>query len=214
MLPLGCGGHTGPGGSLGEADHGCSAGGFQAVLHGRVILISQCSELSSLLGIQQSQDQSITCPTCCSPHFSGPGQAAAGRCHSFISKTQSRVSNMSFGGAGTLLWGRGRGAEERGGGGALQALKHEDVKTRHPINITGLLCVFYSTVRPIQAGSAQSMYQPWTQGPSSQEAETSPASSSCCLRQNNPAGSLLCHGGLSSWLFPHWISLFPFWQEQ
>lgn len=73
------------------ADHGCSAVCFQAVPHGRIILIFQYSELSSLLGIQA---QSITCPTCCSPHFSGPGQAAAQRCHSFISKTQSRVSNV------------------------------------------------------------------------------------------------------------------------
>lgn len=110
--------------------------------------------------------------------------------------------------------GRRKRSGRRGGRGAPRALKHEDVRNKHHKNITGLLCVFYSTVRPIQAGSAQSMYQPSAQGPSSQEAETSPASSSCYLRQNNPAGSLLCHGGLSSWLFPHWISLFPFWQKQ
>lgn len=34
------------------AEHGCSAVCFQAVLHGRIILTSQHSELSSLLGIQ------------------------------------------------------------------------------------------------------------------------------------------------------------------
>lgn len=52
MSPLGFRGHMGPGGSQGGAEHRCSAVCFQAVLHGRVLLISQYSELSSLLGIQ------------------------------------------------------------------------------------------------------------------------------------------------------------------
>lgn len=44
----------------GVAGHGCSAVCFQAVLHRRILLISQYSELSCLLGIQVP-NQSITC---------------------------------------------------------------------------------------------------------------------------------------------------------
>lgn len=109
---------------------------------------------------------------------------------------------MSFGGAGAQLWGRRKRRRRTRRSSLGSETRRCENQAPHKHHGFVVCFLFHNKTYSGWLSVIQGTHQPWTQGPSSQEVETSPASSHCWLSQNSLARSLLCHGGLFFLAFP------------